>query len=112
MKLTQHLKDTLLRMHRRLPPDRQDEFVRRIRERLRHVQVDDLAGYTIIGALIGAIGEILPLDTVTGIDDWVEVGAALGATIGYSITGRERQARKEAEDAIIEEVQHALSETD
>jgi hypothetical protein len=48
------------------------------------------------------------LDTITGVDDWVEVGAALGATIGYVVTAKERRTRKEVELAIREEVLNVL----
>jgi hypothetical protein len=111
MKLTHELKEQLLGAHERLPRDKKAEFVRRIRLRFQALQVNDLMGYTIMGALIGAICELLPLDTVTGVDDWVQVGAALGATIGYTRTSRERQARREAEQIIAEEVQRAFDDT-
>lgn len=110
MKLTQQLKRTLLLIHSKLPPEKRAEFVHRIRERLSVLQVDDLAGYTIAGALVGAICEILPLDTVTGIDDWIEVGAAFGAAVGYIVTRKERQTRKDIEQIIAEEVDRALAE--
>lgn len=112
MKLPQQLKELLLRIHHQLPRDKQAEFAGRIRERLRGLQVDDLAGFTIAGALLGAVCEILPLDTLTGIDDWVEVGAALGATLGYVLTRRERRARHDVEQAILEEVEHVLAQAD
>ena len=99
MKLNQPLKDLLLKIHGKLPPEKRAEFAARVRERLRYLRFDDLAGYTITGALLGAICEILPLDFVTGIDDWVEVGAALGATVGYALTKRQRQTRQEIEQA-------------
>ena len=111
MQLNQQLKDMLLKINDTLPPEKRAEFVGRIRQRLSYLQVDDLAGYTVAGALVGAICEILPLDTVTGIDDWVEVGAALGAAVGYVVTRKERQARKDVEQIIAEEVNYALANT-
>ena len=111
MKLTQQLKDILLMVHDKLPPDKRAEFAARIRLRLQHLQLDDLAGYAIVGALVGAVCEILPLDTITGIDDWVEVGAALGAAVGYVVTRKERQARHDIEQIIAEEVDRALAES-
>ena len=110
MKLPQQLQELLLRIHHKLPPEKRAEFVGRIRQRLSYLHVDDLAGYTIVGALVGAVCEALPLDTITGIDDWVELGAALGAAVGYVVTRKERQARKDIEQVIAEEVQRALSE--
>src|SRR4051794_26385796 len=109
MKLTQQIKETLLKIRDKLPPEKQAEFVGRIRERLRGVQVNDLAGYTIAGALVGAVCEILPLDTITGIDDWVEIGAAVGAAVGYVANTREKNAT--IEQVIAEEVQRVLAET-
>ena len=110
MKINQQLKDMLLRINRTLPLEKQAEFVDRIRQRLNHIQVDDLAGYTVAGALIGAVCEILPLDTVTGVDDWVEVGAAFGAAVGYFVTRKERQSRKDIEQIIAEEANRVLAD--
>src|ERR1019366_8340197 len=94
----------------RLPPEKRAEFIGRIRQRLSYLQVDDLAGYTIMGALVGAVCEILPLDTITGVDDWLEVGAAVGAAVGYVVTRKERQARRDVEQIIAEEVNRALAD--
>jgi hypothetical protein len=111
LKITQQLKQTLLLIHSKLPPEKRAEFVRRMGERLSVLQLDDLAGYTIAGALVGAVCEILPLDTVTGIDDWIEVGAAFGAAIGYVVTRKGRQARNDIQRIITEEVERALAES-
>src|SRR6266571_4706611 len=108
MKLNDQLRDILLKINEKLPPEKRAEFVGRIRERFRSLQIDDLAGYTIAGAMVGVVCDVLPLDTITGVDDWVEVGAALGAAIGYVATAKERQARKQFELAIREEVLHVL----
>lgn len=112
MKINEQLKDLLLEIHNRLPPEKRADFAQRIRERFRNLQFHDLAGYTITGALLGAICEILPLDMITGIDDWVEVGAALGATVGCALTSRRRQVLKEIEQAIAEEVDRVLARAD
>ena len=109
MQLNPQLKDMLLKINGTLPPEKRAQFVGCIRERLTYLQVDDLAGYTIMGALVGAVCEILPLHTVTGVDDWVEVGAAVGAAVGYVVTRKERQARKDVEQIIAEEVNRALA---
>ena len=109
MQLNPQLKDMLLKINNSLPPEKRAEFIGRIRQRLSYLQVDDLAGYTIMGALVGAVCEILPLDTITGVDDWVEVGAAVGAAVGYVVTRKERQARRDVEQIIAEEVNRALA---
>ena len=108
MKLNDELKEVLLRVREKLPPEKRAQFVRRIRERFTALQIDDLAGYTIAGALVGVVCQALPLDTITGVDDWVEVGAAVGAAIGYAATAKERQTRKQVELAIREEVLNVL----
>ena len=41
----------------------------------------------------------------------MEVGAALGAAVGYVVTRKERQARKDVEQIIAEEVDRALANT-
>jgi len=109
MKFNDQLKEILSRINETLPPEKRAEFARRIRERFKTLQIDDLAGYTIAGALVGVVCEALPLDTITGVDDWVEVGAALGAAVGYVATARERRTRKEVELAIREEVLNVLA---
>ena len=66
--------------------------------------------YALIGAAIGAVLEILPLDTVTGIDDWVEIGAALGAWVGLSIDWKARHERSRARDLILRALREALTD--
>ena len=111
MQLSQKMKDMLLKINNTLPPDKRAQFADRIRERLGSLQVDDLIGYTIAGALVGAVCDILPLSTITRVDDWVEVGAALGAAVGYVVTRKERETRKDVEQIIAEEVDRALADT-
>ena len=108
--MNQQLKDMLVKMNDRLPPEKRAAFVSRVRDRLNGLQLDDLAGYAIAGALVGAICDILPIGAATGVDDWTEVGAALGAAVGYVVTRKERQARKDVEQIINEEVTRALAD--
>ena len=106
MKINRQLQRLLLRIHDQLSPDQRHEFMQRIRERLNAVEVDDVIGFTIAGAAVGAILEILPLDTITGIDDWVECGAALGASWGYFSGQRRKHTTREIERMIQEELRH------
>jgi hypothetical protein len=107
MKINRELQRLLLKIHDQLGPDQRHEFMQRIRERLSSIEVEDVVGYTIAGAAFGAICEILPLDTITGIDDWVETGAALGASWGYFSSHRHKQSTREVERIIQEELRHA-----
>ena len=107
MKVNQQLRELLMNVQRRLTPDQSAIFVERIKTRLRDVEIEGIAGFTIAGALLGAVGEILPLDTLTGIDDWVEVGAALGATAGYLDSARHKSITQ-IEKVIQEELHHVL----
>jgi hypothetical protein len=106
MKINRELQRLLLKIHDQLGPDQRHEFLQRIRERLNAVETDDVVGFTIVGAFLGALCEILPLDTITGIDDWVETGAALGASWGYLSGQRRKQSTGEIERIIQEELRH------
>ena len=109
MKINSELKAFLLRLKERVPPEKRDEFAKNIRAKLEAIEIDDLAGYVIAGSAIGAVCELLPLDTITGVDDWVEVGAALGGLVGYVRTAQQRRMRRELQDAIEQELRHAVA---
>ena len=109
MKLNSELKACLVRLKDRIPADKREEFARNIRAHLEAIEIDDLAGYIIAGSVIGAICELLPLDTITGVDDWVEVGAALGGLVGYIRTSQQRRMRREIQTIIERELRHALA---
>jgi hypothetical protein len=108
VKLTTEVRNFLLRIKQIVPQEKQEQFARNIRLHFEAVEMDDLAGCTIAGALLGSLCEILPLDVLTGVDDWVEIGAALGAWIGYARSSKERQIRREIQTIIEEEVRRAL----
>lgn len=108
MKITNEVQRFLLRVKSIIPVEKQEQFARNIRVHFEKLAMDDLAGCTIAGALLGSLCEILPLDTLTGIDDWVEVGAALGAWVGYARSSKEREVRKQIQEIIEEEIRHAL----
>jgi hypothetical protein len=109
MKLTHDLESFLLRIRGILPANKREQFSRNIRIHFEKLAMDDLAGCTIAGALLGSAAELLPLDMITGVDDWVEIGASLGAWVGYARSSKERQIRREIQRIIDEEVRSALA---
>lgn len=101
-------KEMLLRLKKRLPADKQDRFVGAIRNRLSDLECENTVYGALLGGALGALMEALPgVETITGIDDWVEVGAALGAWRGYVQDKKEREQREKMVVAIKE----ALHET-
>ena len=109
MKINTELKAFLVRLNQRIPVEKREEFARNIRTHLEAIEIDDLAGFVIAGSVVGAICELLPLDTITGVDDWVEIGAALGGLVGYVRTSQQRRMRKQMQDIIEQELRHALA---
>jgi len=91
MPISGKTKETLLKLKQRLPADKQDRFVSAIRSRLSDLENENIVYGALFGAAVGALMEALPgVETITGIDDWVEVGAALGAWRGYVKDKKER----------------------
>jgi hypothetical protein len=109
MQIPTELKNVLIKLKTAIPAERQAQFASNVREHLEALEMDDMVGCTIAGALVGTVCEILPLDTITGIHDWVEIGATLGAWIGYARSTKERKLRKEIQRMIEEELRHALA---
>jgi hypothetical protein len=109
MKLNHDLKAFLVRLKEKVPAEKREEFARNIRTHLEAIEIDDLAGYIIAGALAGAILDVLPLGYITGVDDWVEVGAAVGGLVGYLRTSQQRRMRRELQEIIERELRHALA---
>src|SRR5882724_11592342 len=98
MKINHDLKAFLVRLKEKVPAAKREEFARNIRAHLEAIEIDELAGYIIAGSVVGAICDLLPLATITGVDDWVEVGGALGGLVGYVRTSQQRRMRKELQD--------------
>lgn len=109
MNINSDLKALLVRLKQRIPPEKREEFASNIRTHLEAIEIDDLAGYIIAGSVVGAICELLPLDTITGVDDWVEIGAALGGLVGYVRTSQQRRLRKQLQEIIEQELRNALA---
>jgi hypothetical protein len=79
-------KKMLLGLSQRLPPANRQRFAEIISRELDKLGMENTLKFTVTGAAIGVIFEVLPLDRVTGIDDWVQVGTALGAWVGLAGT--------------------------
>ena len=105
-------KRMLLKLRSRLPSNCQQRFSQVISEELDKLEMDNTLKYAVIGACIGTIFEILPLDNITGIDDWVEIGAALGAWAGLGLDWRAREERQRTRDTIMRALQAAMEEAD
>ena len=101
-------KRALLNMANRIPAERRERFTQAVSVRLDSLQSENTLYGALAGAALGAIMEALPgVETITGIDDWVEVGAALGAWVGYKKDRRQREERERIKIVINE----ALRET-
>ena len=104
-------KKKLLALRARLPENCRDRFVAAVRRNMPSVELENTIGCAILGAMFGAIMEILPgMDRVTGIDDWVEVGAAVGAWVGYARDRRDHDEQKQLHELIEEALRHALAQ--
>ena len=104
-------KKKLLALRARLPHDCRDRFVAAVRRNMPSVELENTIGCAILGAMFGAVMEILPgMDRVTGIDDWVEVGAAVGAWVGYARDRRDHDEKQQLHELIEEALRHALAE--
>jgi len=74
----------LLQMLAQLPPAQKAKVVAELRSVLIGERVERTLKGALFGAAAGAIMEVLPFtNAVFGVDEWVEVGAALGGLIGY-----------------------------
>ena len=108
MAISGQTKELLLQLKSRLPADRQAQFASSIRTRLSVFDHEHVVYGTLLGGVLGALMEALPgVETITGIDDWVEVGAALGAWLGYAKDKKEREMR----ERMVMAMKEALHET-
>lgn len=109
MRLPSEAKNLLIKLKNRIPPESREAFVRGINERMPSV----MSERTVYGALIGgAIGALIDVIPGTGFisDDWVTIGAGLGAWVGYAKDRQERQQRKEIKQMIEGALHDALDQ--
>ena len=110
MAIPNEIKETLLNIKSRLPEDRQPIFARAIASRTNELQGENLIKYTVLGGAFGALFEALPgFETISGIDDCVEVGAALGAWVGLAKDFQARQERQRIKTLIEECLNEAMA---
>ena len=103
-------REMLLKLKKKLPPEKQGKFASAIASRISELHTDNLVKGALIGAAIGALFEILPgFETLTGIDDCVEVGAALGAWVGNAKDSRLKEERQRVKQTIEECLHEAFS---
>lgn len=101
-------KALLLKLREKFPPEKREAFSRAVRSRLDSLFTTDTATYALTGALIGGLIDAIP---GTGFisDDWVEIGAAFGAWVGYAKEGKQRQERERIRVIIEECMREALA---
>lgn len=79
-----------------------------MQNRLACVNETPMVGPIIMGTLSSAVLEIIPgLESMTGIDDGVEAGAAIGVAVGFFRRDRNDPVKL----AILEELQHVLAKS-
>ena len=105
-------KALLLGLRARLPPACRQRFAEVIGREIGKLEMENTLKYAVLGAAIGVIFEILPLDRITGIDDWVEIGAALGAWTGFALDWKARDERQRTRDVILRALQEAMEVKD
>jgi hypothetical protein len=94
-------KELLLKLRDRFSPEKREAFSTAIRSRLDGLASTDTATYALTGAVIGVVIDAIPGSGFIS-DDWVEIGAALGAWVGYSKDRKQREERERIR-AIVEE---------
>lgn len=113
------IRNQLSRVKDTLPTDKGKEFAKRVKFRLqditRIVEMDPqiVAKWTILGAASGAILDLIPgVESLVGVDGFVDVGAALGALVGMARSEQERQQCLALRNLIAEELNEmATTET-
>lgn len=107
------MQQLLSRVKQQLPPGKQRPFTEGIRSRFPELEVlteiDPMivAKNAIFGMAIGAVLDVIPgLETLFGVDGFIDVGAALGSFVGLAKSEEERRKRQAIRSIIIEELNH------
>lgn len=105
------LEQLLLKIKGNLPDDKKKAFANKIAARWPELSVlseqsaGTIATCTVTGAAIGAILDTVPfLETLTGVDGFIDVGASIGAFVGLAKSEKERRTREEIKRIIITEL--------
>jgi hypothetical protein len=109
--MTTELQKLLTAIKQRLPEGQQGAFAKGIKARIDTLEAASgadtgtLLKYTIGGMAVGAVLDLVPgLETLTGVDGFIDVGAAIGAYMGYSKSEEDRRHREFVRRIIIEEL--------
>lgn len=101
----------LRRIKERLPENKQAPFANAIRARIAEldsiasIDTSTVAKYTIGGMLAGAVLDLIPgVETLAGVEGFVDIGAAVGGFVGLAKSEQERRAREQVRGIIIEEL--------
>ena len=101
----------LRRIKQRLPENKQEAFASGIKARIAeldaitHINTSTVAKYTIAGMVAGAVLDLIPgVETLAGVDGFVDIGAAFGAFVGLAKSEQERRAREQVRNIVIEEL--------
>lgn len=113
------IRKQLSRVKNSLPQDKGREFAKRVKLRVRDItRIVDMdpqivTKWTILGAASGAILDLIPgVESLVGVDGFVDVGAALGALVGMAKSEHERQQLLALRNLIAEELNEmAATET-
>jgi len=101
-------KDLILSLREKFPPKKREAFSRAIGSRLEGLASSHTASYALLGAVCGVVIDMIPLTGFIS-DDWVEIGAALGAWVGYSKDKKEREERTRIKNIVEESILEALA---
>jgi hypothetical protein len=98
----------LLKIREMLPPEKRERFCREAGRRVRQIVFSHTFLYALTGAVAGlVIEELTPFGLL---DDATEVGAAVGAAIGYHKDWRIRQQQDQLRESIMESLELAYQE--
>jgi hypothetical protein len=111
--MTTELQSLLTTIKQRLPEKQQDSFAKGIKARIGELEAASgmdagtVVKYTLGGMATGAVLDLVPgLETLTGVDGFVDIGGAIGAYIGMAKSEEERRQREAIRGIIIEELKH------
>jgi|GEM_PF-2073016 len=101
-------KDLILSLREKFPVERREAFSRAIGSRLEGLASSNTASCALFGAVCGIVIDMVPLTGFIS-DDWVEIGAALGAWVGYSKDQKERDERMRIKGIVEDSIREALA---
>lgn len=108
MTITTETKETLIKLKERIPPNARDAFVRGINERMPSIKSERTVYSALVGGAIGALIDFIPGSGFIS-DDWVTIGAGLGAWVGYAKDRKEREQREKVKQMIEGALQDAMA---